>query len=429
MTSRGALLLIAPLPLVAAGAAVSTLYAAGLAILVLLVLIVVVDGRLAPGASRISASRLHDDILSAGAANHVAVEVRARSHGAPAWVRDETPRGAVVTNARWRGRVPGVFAYTVTPVRRGQLIFGRTVVRVEGPLRLGWRQSTVGDGETVRVDADLNAIRTHEALARRGQLAELGIRTLRRTAEGSEFERIREATPDDPPRTINWHATARTGKLMATELIPERAQPVIVCLDHGRLMGVGAGVLTKLDHAINAALLLVHVALRTGDRAGCLVFADDVTASLAPRAGSTQLRRFLDTVRPVQPEETEADYAKAFTYFSRWQARRSLVVVFTDLLDPDQSRSLVQQCLRLRRRHLPLVVTVRDPALDDAARQRPSSGSEAYARAVAAGLLADREDTVRLLRRSGVETIDADARTLSPQLVNRYLDFKLRGRL
>ena len=154
---------------------------------------------------------------------------------------------------------------------------------------------------------------------------------------------------------------------MATELIPERAQPLVICLDHGRLMGIGAGELTKLDHAINAALLLVHVALRSGDRAGMLAFSDTVTSTLPPRAGTAQLRRFLDATRPIVPGETEADYDDAFTFFSRWQTRRSLVVIFTDVLDPDQGKALIRQCVRLRRRHLPLVVTVRDPALDDAA--------------------------------------------------------------
>src|SRR5665213_1162259 len=139
-------------------------------------------------------------------------------------------------------------------------------------------------------------------------------------------------------RSINWRATARTGRLMATELIPERAQPLVICLDHGRLMGIGAGELTKLDHAINATLLLVHVALRAGDRAGMLAFSDTVTDTLPPRAGTAQLRRFLDATRPIQPGETEADYDDALTFFSRWQTRRSLVVIFTDVLDPDQGR-------------------------------------------------------------------------------------------
>jgi uncharacterized protein (DUF58 family) len=72
---------------------------------------------------------------------------------------------------------------------------------------------------------------------------------------------------------------------------------------------------------------------------------------------------------------------------------------------------------------------VRDPALDDAARRSPRRSEDAYGRAVAAGLLADRQDTLQLLRRSGVDTIDADARTLSPRVVNRYLEMKRQARI
>src|SRR5579864_6037970 len=396
MTWRGAVVTLLPLVLVAAGAAATPLYAAGLPVLVCALAAAVLDARRAGGRAR---------------------------------VREECPAGAHASVTQWWTKLPAEVRYTITPRVRGNLDLGRTVIRVEGPLRLGWRQTAAANAETVPVDADISAVRVYEALARRGQLAELGVRTLRLRTEGTEFERVRDAVPDDPLRSINWRATARTGRLMATELIPERAQPLVICLDHGRLMGIGAGELTKLDHAINAALLLVHVALRSGDRAGMLAFSDTVTNTLPPRAGTAQLRRFLDATRPIQPGETEADYDDAFAFFSRWQTRRSMVVIFTDVLDPDQGKALIRQCIRLRRRHLPLVVTVRDPALDDAASAVPKSGDDAYARAVAGGLIADREDTLRMLRSSRVETIDADARTLSPRLVNRYLDLKRRARL
>ncbi len=429
MTWRGAGLLLAPIAVVAVGAAVPALLVVGIALLVASMVAIGVDSRRAPGRAALRLERICDELLSVGVPNRIALEVGCRPSGAPAVIQERVVPGLHPSAVRWRVRLPARVEYTVTPSARGDRLLGPAVVRVTGPWGLGWRQTTVGVARAVRVDPNLAAIDVYEALARRGQLAELGLRTLRLRTEGSEFERVRDAFPDDPLRSINWRATARTGRLMATELMPERAQPLIVCLDHGRLMGIGAGELTKLDHAINAALLLVHVALRSGDRAGMLAFSDTVTDTLPPRAGTAQLRRFLDATRPIQPGETEADYDDAFAFFSRWQTRRALVIIFTDVLDPDQGRALIRQCARLRRRHLPMVVTVRDPALDDAAYAVPRSGDDAYARAVAGGLIADREDTLRILRRSGVETIDADARTLSPRLVNRYLDLKRRARL
>jgi uncharacterized protein (DUF58 family) len=429
MTWRGAGLLLASLAVVACGAAAPGLFIAGVMLVVLSVALIIIDSRRAPGRAALRVDRECADLLSVGAANRVTLGIDVRTPGASAIVYEQVPAALHASRVRWDMRLPATVEYTVTPVARGDSSLGPAVVRVDGPWRLGWRQTTLGEPRAVRVDPNLSAIDVYEALARRGQLAEIGLRTMRLRTEGSEFERVREAFPDDPQRSINWRATARTGQLMATELIPERAQPLVICLDHGRLMGVGAGELTKLDHAINAALLLVHVALRSGDRAGMLAFADTVTNTLPPRAGASQLRRFLDATRPIRPGETEADYDDALNYFSRWQTRRSLVVIFTDVLDLDQGKALIRQCARLRRRHLPLVVTVRDPALDDAANAVPRSGDDTYARAVAGGLIADREDTLRVLRRSGVETIDADARTLSPRLVNRYLDLKRRARL
>ncbi|MGA7987774.1 MAG: DUF58 domain-containing protein [Candidatus Dormiibacterota bacterium] len=429
MTWRGAGLLLVSIAVIGTGAAIPALFPAGLALLAVSIAAIAVDSRRAGGAKAMHVERLCADLLSVGIANRVSLEVTARGAGAPALVRERVPAALHPSRVQWRVRIPARLEYTITPIARGDSSLGPAVVRVTGPWRLGWRQSTVGEPRQIRVDPNLAAIDVYEALARRGQLAEIGLRTMRLRTEGSEFERVREAFPDDPLRSINWRATARTGRLMATELIPERAQPLVICLDHGRLMGIGAGELTKLDHAINAALLLVHVALRSGDRAGMLAFSDTVTSTLPPRAGTAQLRRFLDATRPIVPGETEADYDDALTFYSRWQTRRSLVVIFTDVLDLDQGKALIRQCARLRRRHLPLVVTVRDPALDDAAGAVPRSGEEAYARAVAGGLIADREDTLRVLRRSGVETIDADARTLSPRLVNRYLDLKRRARL
>jgi uncharacterized protein (DUF58 family) len=429
MTWRGAGLLLVPVAVTAIGAAVPGLFIAGLALLAIAAAAIAADSRRAPGRSVLRVERVCDDLLSVGVANRVTLSISARSAGAAAIVHERVPSAMHPSRTRWNVHLPATVEYTVTPVARGDVVLGPAVVRVIGPWGLGWRQTTLDSQRPVRVDPNLAAIDVYEALARRGQLAELGLRTMRLRTEGSEFDRVREAFPDDPLRAINWRATARTGRLMATELIPERAQPLVICLDHGRLMGIGAGELTKLDHAINAALLLVHVALRSGDRVGMLAFSDTVTDTLPPRAGTAQLRRFLDATRPIQPGETEADYDDALTFFSRWQTRRSLAIIFTDVLDPEQGKALIRQCVRLRRRHLPLVVTVRDPALDDAANTVPRTGDDAYARAVAGGLIADRDDTLRLLRSSGVETIDADARTLSPRLVNRYLDLKRRARL
>jgi uncharacterized protein (DUF58 family) len=437
-TGRGLLVLLIALTPIAMGVRFPSLVWLGLALTLVAYGVLCVDRARAPGRTRLEASRAHPPTFPVGRASEVTLHVVARGGalgaGTPALVRDEhpvdVPASAEVQSTVFRDAVPATLSYTLTPPARGVRRFGDVVVRTPGPWRLSTRQTSLSVGEdAVVVDPDLSAVQAFEALARRGQLAELGVRALRRYGEGTEFERIREAVADDPMRSINWKATARTGRLMATELVPERAQTVVVCIDTGRLMGVGAGALTKLDHALSAALLLAHVALRTGDRVGFVAFASGVTAAVPARPGRVQLGALLQAARPLQPADVDADFDELGEYLQRTQRRRALLTIFTDVVDPDQGQSLVTQCLRLQRRHLPLAVTVRDPALDDAAHARPRRVAEAYSRAVAAGMLSDRAAVLRTLQRSGVGTLDADARSLSPRLINRYLEVKRRARL
>ena len=425
MTGRGLALVLASLGVMALGAARPVLLPVGAVLAVLAVAAVAVDGRRAPGPGRVVVDRILDPRLSVGVANPVRLVVHAPATAALV-LRDEVPLRIPASPLVLRP-VDGVARYTLTPRARGDASFGHVHVRSRGPWGLGTRDLRAARQQTVRVDADISAVRVYEALARRGQLEELGVRSTRRRGSGTEFDRVRDAVPDDPQRAINWRATARTGRLMTTELTAERDQPVVACLDHGRLMGVGAGELTKFDHAVNAALLLLHVALRTGDRAGLVAFSDRVTASVAPRAGAAQLRVLVDALGQLRPSEIESDYSHALTEVRVAQRRRALLALFTDLVDRDQAEALVVQCRLLRRRHLPVVVTVRDPAVVDIARARPRDSHTVYARAIAGGIEAERDLAVRAVRAAGVDVIDADARTLSPRLVNRYLDLKRRA--
>lgn len=419
-------MLAGPLVLVALGSVTAPLLAAGLVLLAAAIALIVLDARSAPGAAQVRVEREIDPLLSVGRPNRVLLRVTAPA-GARLTVRDDVPLGVDPAPLLHQVVGTGVVSYTVTPPARGQVALGQVHVRAEGPWRMAMRDLRCAGPVTVRVDPDIAAVRVYEALARRGQLQELGVRAQLRLGDGGEFERIREAVPDDPPHRISWAATARTARLMAVQVAPERAQPVIACVDHGRLMGVGAGALTKLDHALNAALLLLHVVLRSGDRAGMVAFTDRLDTVVEPRAGAAQLRRLLESMAPLQPVEMESDYTAALGAMRLRQRRRALLVIFTDVVDPDQVAALAVQCRHLRTRHLPLVVAVRDPAVEDLARQRPRDGDAVYTRAVASGIVAQRQDALLRLRAAGVDTIDADARALSPRLVNRYLELKRRA--
>ena len=246
---------------------------------------------------------------------------------------------------------------------------------------------------------------------------------------GTEFERLREYRPDDEYRRINWKATARRGKPISIEYETERSQSIVALLDIGRMMRSPIGDVAKLDYSINAVLLLAYVAARKGDKIGLLTFADEVQTWLAPGGGKRQFQRMLEQLYAVEGEAVEPDYDVAFGYFAAHQSKRSLVVVFTDLTGSISTRSLVAQMARLRRRHLALLVTVRDPTIQRLARQDVLDSTMLYQRTVAEQLMEERRLVMDQLQRQGVLTLDVAADELSAAVINRYLNLKARTML
>jgi uncharacterized protein (DUF58 family) len=276
---------------------------------------------------------------------------------------------------------------------------------------------------------DVHAVRRYQLTLRRGVRILPGQRRARPPGTATSFAGLRDYQAGDDVRRINWKATARRDQPVTIEVEAERGQQAIIALDCGRLMTAPAGVLTKLDHAVNAALLLAWVAQSQGDRVGMMTFSDGVRRFAPPQRGPAQISRLNRMLYEIQPEYTEPDFAEAFTYLAHRVSRRSLVVVLTDVLDPEASRDLVAHALRLGTRHLVLVVAMADPEVL-AARDAPiTTAGRAYEWAAAEELLAARRQSFEVLHRGGVLGLDVTAGTLSPSLVERYLELKERALL
>lgn len=395
------------------------------------------DWRLTPDANAWSLLRRHDDRLSLDAWNRVSVEVEL-SHSLralPVWLRDEPPAiftisdaDRLLTSTMMPGRAE-VLTYDVRPPRRGDYQFGDLYLRWGSVLGLLRRQARFPATESVKVYPNLVDVKKYDLLLRENRLWELGLRNTRMIGTGTEFERLRDYQPDDEYRRINWKATARRGKPISVEYETERSQNLIAMLDIGRMMRSPVGDVARLDYSINAVLLLAFVAARKGDRMGMLTFADSVQSWLSPRAGKAQFHRMLELLYAVQSQPIEPNYNAAFSYFAAKQNKRSLVLVFTDLTDSLGVESLIAQMSRLRYRHLPLLVTISDPAVQRLARQPVTDSTTLYERTVAEQLLDERKLTLDRLRSQGVLTLDVPADRLSVAVINRYLSLKARTRI
>ena len=309
---------------------------------------------------------------------------------------------------------------TATAMRRGRHVLPPVAVRSVGPLGLAARHHTMGDEYPVTVYPDvLGAKRIARAVAQ-GTFSAGGWRRRGPIGIGTEFESIRDYTPDDDIRHVNWRATMRTGKPMANSYRIDRDRDVICVIDSGRLMTAPVGPHTRLDIAVDAVAAVAHTADAIGDRCGVVAFSNQVLRSMPPtRRGADAL---VEAIHDLEPVPVESDYETAFRAVSR--SKRSLVVLFTDLFEESAAMPLVEALPVLSRRHAVVVAYVRD---DDLRNAVTDPGDSPYRTVVALDALEARRRAVARLRRSGVTVIEASAGDLPAAAVAAYLSLKQRA--
>jgi uncharacterized protein (DUF58 family) len=214
-----------------------------------------------------------------------------------------------------------------------------------------------------------------------------GNRAARQPGDGIEFAETREFRAGDRVRRINWRASARRGRLLVADRIPERSSDVVCFLDS--LAQAQTDEASTLDFSVRAAAALVSAYLPRRDRVGVLAFGAELQWVL-PSGGARQQYRIVDAV-----------LASESSHFYRWRDPRliprrvlppqSLVVALTPLLDWRVIRAL----LDLRGRGFDLAVIEVDPVAL-AAESRSRYGDDAWR----AWLLA-RDATRARFRRAG----------------------------
>ncbi len=160
-----------------------------------------------------------------------------------------------------------------------------------------------------------------------------------------------------------------------------------------------------------------------------MVFADTVQRFVPPGRGRRALRAVLDALAAAEGRLVEPDHPAAFRYLAARNRKRALTVVFTDVIDRTASEALLAHAATLRPRHLPLAVTLRDPALEAIATRRPARAGEAFERAAAEELLGARDQALADMRGRGVIVLDVPPESASRAVVEKYHQLKRRGLL
>jgi uncharacterized protein (DUF58 family) len=316
---------------------------------------------------------------------------------------------------------------TLTPRRRGDFAADRVTVRSLGPLRVAGRQGGHKVPWSVRVLPSFGS-RRHlpEKLARLRQLDGQHISLLR--GQGSEFDSLRGYVVGDDVRSIDWRSSARRADVMVRTWRPERDRRVLIVLDTGRTAAGRVAGVPRLDTSMDAALLLTALASRAGDRIDLIAVDRRVRTRVIGTGRSEVLAAMTNAMVVLDAELVESDAGLMAATVLGTARQRCLVVLLTDLNPTAIEEGLLPRIPALAARHRLLIAAVADPRVDEMAAARGDAAA-VYGAAAGERARSERARISALLRRRGVEVVDAPPDRLPSALADTYLSLKAAGRL
>jgi len=185
---------------------------------------------------------------------------------------------------------------------------------------------------------------------------------------GIEFEDVREYTPDDDVRDIDWNVTAKMGTPYIKKYVEERELTVMLLVDASASGFYGSGDKTKNDVAVEIASLLAFSAIRNNDKVGLMLFTDKVELYLPPKSGRLHTLRLIRDLVARKPEGKGTNIVMALEKIMKILRKRAVVFLISDFID--EKSDYLKTLTLVNKRHDMIAVRV----LDKMELQWPMSG-------------------------------------------------------
>lgn len=316
-------------------------------------------------------------------------------------------------------------AIELVPHRRGIAQVHHLCFRWRGPWGLMVKHLAYPLSLELRVVPNVRAVRDAAVRFSSWDLL-FGFKPQSQQGDGSDFESLRDYVPGLDHRSIDWKHSARHHSLVCKEFRAERNHQIILAFDTGHLMSEPIDGAPRLDHAINAGLLLGYMSLRGGDRIGTFAFDSQVRQYAEPVGGLHRFKHFLRASAELEYRHEETNFTLGLMELLTRLNRRTLVILQTEFVDTITAELMVENLKRLAARHLIVFVTLQDPSLYSTVGARPRTPDDVTRSVIADGFIRDRLVVFERLRRMGVHCLEAPGDRIGIELVNQYISIKRR---
>ena len=174
---------------------------------------------------------------------------------------------------------------------------------------------------------------------------------------GIEFEEVREYSPGDEVKAIDWKVSARLGRPFIKLYREERESIVILLVDMSASQRFGTFSGLKLEKAAEVASVLAFSAVKNNDKVGAIFFTDQVEKYIPPKKGAGHIWRLIREIFTFEPQGHGTDIRTALEYLATVSRKKSLAFIISDFIDPGMAKGLATA----RQRHELIGVIISDP--------------------------------------------------------------------
>ncbi|MBI5062623.1 MAG: DUF58 domain-containing protein [Desulfatitalea sp.] len=246
---------------------------------------------------------------------------------------------------------------------------------------------------------------------------------------GIEFEEVRDYTPGDDVKSIDWKVSARLGRPFIKRYREERELIIMLLVDLSGSGRFGTRPANKQETAAEAAAILAFNAVRNNDKVGAILFTDRVERYIPPQKGSGHVWRVIKEIFSHVPQRTGTDISGAVSFLGRVCRKRSVAFVISDFLRPGGGAVVDRAMRAVARKHeleLPSagIVTVQD--LESGRRVRLDAGHARTRRLYAEGRVAAYQAVAEQFKAANLDCIEISTAGSAADALTRY--FRLRER-
>jgi uncharacterized protein (DUF58 family) len=150
---------------------------------------------------------------------------------------------------------------------------------------------------------------------------------------GMSFREVREYTPGDDIRFIDWNVSARFNHPFSKLFEEERELTVLLLVDVSASSLFGTVHSRKKDLITELCAVLAFSAVNNQDKVGVIFFSDRVEAYIPPKKGREHVLFIVRQLLTIEPKQRGTSLSEAIRFFNHTARQKSIVFFLSDFLD------------------------------------------------------------------------------------------------